>query len=70
MNDIGPTVVGRVATCSAAMAKTAAAVKHPATSSAPSLRAAAVAAALAMRKSLASQQAERDLWAEATDDVR
>ncbi|MEI2827624.1 MAG: DLW-39 family protein [Dermatophilaceae bacterium] len=32
--------------------------------------AAAAAAALAMRKSLASQQAERDLWAEATDDVR
>ncbi|MBK6441243.1 MAG: hypothetical protein IPF90_03650 [Actinomycetales bacterium] len=32
--------------------------------------AAAVAAALAMRKSVADQQAERDLWAEATDDVR
>ncbi len=32
--------------------------------------AAAVAAALAMRKSVADQRAERDLWAEATDDVR
>ncbi len=32
--------------------------------------AALVAAALAMRKSVADQQAERDLWAEATDDVR
>jgi hypothetical protein len=32
--------------------------------------AAVVAAVLAMRKSVADQQAERDLWAEATDDVR
>lgn len=30
----------------------------------------AAAAVLAMRKSLADQQAERDLWAEATDTVR
>ena len=32
--------------------------------------AAAALAALAMRKSVADQQAERDLLAEATDDVR
>jgi hypothetical protein len=30
----------------------------------------AVAAVLAVRKSISDQQAERDLWAEATDDVR
>jgi len=30
---------------------------------------AAGAVVLAMRKSLAAQQAERELWAEATDDV-
>ncbi len=30
----------------------------------------AAAAVLAMRKSLADQQAERELWAEATDDIR
>ncbi|MBK8470674.1 MAG: DLW-39 family protein [Candidatus Phosphoribacter sp.] len=32
--------------------------------------AAAVAAVLAVRKSVAEQRAERELWAEATDDVR
>ena len=30
---------------------------------------AAVAAAVAVRRSVAAQEAERDLWAEATDDV-
>jgi hypothetical protein len=32
--------------------------------------AAAAVAVVAMRKSVADQQAERDLWAEATDDIR
>jgi len=32
--------------------------------------AAAAAAVLAVRKSVSDQQAERELWAEATDDVR
>ncbi len=31
---------------------------------------AAAAVVLAVRKSIASQRAERELWAEATDDVR
>ncbi|MBK8868651.1 MAG: hypothetical protein IPN45_11475 [Actinomycetales bacterium] len=34
------------------------------------LLAAAVAAGLAMRKSIDAQRAERELWAEATDTVR
>jgi hypothetical protein len=32
--------------------------------------AAATAAVLAMRRQLEAQRAERDLWSEATDDVR
>ncbi len=34
------------------------------------LLAVAAAVALAARKSIADQQAERELWAEATDDMR